>query len=203
VSRAQSVANTRARLLDAAAEVFADRGYEGASLLEIAQRAGFTRGAVYANFADKETIFLALLERMAHADLAETRQAIDATSTPEATIEAFRDTVERDPDVRRRQFLLLTEFRLAALRRPELAAPLAEVEARSRRIFGEALDAVLDRADGVPAAARGELVHIIAALQNGFEVLHLLDPDEVPADAFYDALSFLFAALVRSPAPDL
>src|SRR4249920_287327 len=55
---------TREALLDAAAAVFAARGFQGASLDEIAETAGFTRGAIYKNFADKEELFLAVFDQI-------------------------------------------------------------------------------------------------------------------------------------------
>ena len=54
---------TRARLLEAAAEVFAEEGLQGASVEAICSRAGFTRGAFYSNFESKEQLFLELLGR--------------------------------------------------------------------------------------------------------------------------------------------
>ncbi len=62
LSRAESQARTRQALLDAAAEVFVERGLHRTSVEAIAERAGFTRGAFYANFADKADALLALLE---------------------------------------------------------------------------------------------------------------------------------------------
>lgn len=53
---------TRTRLLEAAAEVFAEAGVQGASVEAVCARAGFTRGAFYSNFASKEELFLALLQ---------------------------------------------------------------------------------------------------------------------------------------------
>src|SRR6478735_2419407 len=55
---------TRNALLSAAAEVFAQRGFDGASLEEIAETAGFTRGAIYKNFAGKEALFFAVTDRL-------------------------------------------------------------------------------------------------------------------------------------------
>ena len=55
---------TRDHLLDAAAQVLAERGFHGASLDEVAAAAGFTKGAVYSNFKNKEDLFLALLETL-------------------------------------------------------------------------------------------------------------------------------------------
>jgi len=54
-------ARTRAALVEAAAAVIGEKGYERASLEEIAARAGMTRGAVYGNFKNKEELFLALI----------------------------------------------------------------------------------------------------------------------------------------------
>src|SRR5512135_453758 len=64
---------TRERVLDAARDVFADRGVNGATVEEICDRAGFTRGAFYSNFDDKADVLEALIEReharlLAHLD---------------------------------------------------------------------------------------------------------------------------------------
>jgi AcrR family transcriptional regulator len=63
LTRAQSQERTRERLLDAAAEVFSRRGFQAASVEEVAETAGFSKGAVYSNFTSKEELFLALLDR--------------------------------------------------------------------------------------------------------------------------------------------
>src|SRR5271170_3518964 len=57
-------ARTRKKLIDAAAEVIGEKGFDRASLEEIAARAGMTRGAVYGNFKNKEELFLALVATM-------------------------------------------------------------------------------------------------------------------------------------------
>lgn len=61
---------TRARLLEAALAVFAERGFHGTSIEDICQQAGFTRGAFYSNFASKDELFLALFD-------AHTEQVLD------------------------------------------------------------------------------------------------------------------------------
>jgi AcrR family transcriptional regulator len=62
LTRAQRRQQTRARLLEAAGQVFARRGFHAATLDEVAEAAGYTKGAVYANFANKDGLFLALLD---------------------------------------------------------------------------------------------------------------------------------------------
>src|SRR5947209_13861399 len=60
---------TRSTLVDAAADVFARRGFHAASLEEIAETAGFTRGAIYKNFDNKEELFFAVIERRVDSQL--------------------------------------------------------------------------------------------------------------------------------------
>ncbi|WP_424449195.1 TetR/AcrR family transcriptional regulator [Microbacterium arborescens] len=78
--------NTRARLLDAAAEVFAEVGLDAASVEAVCDRAGFSRGAFYSNFASKGELFLALVERSSSQKLdlvADRVRALDRTATPD------------------------------------------------------------------------------------------------------------------------
>src|SRR4051794_28130562 len=79
-------AQTRAKLLRAAGGVFARRGYHEATLDEIADKAGLSKGALYYNFASKEDLFMALLADRLEARLGEAER-----------IEDFVATLERDP----------------------------------------------------------------------------------------------------------
>jgi AcrR family transcriptional regulator len=69
-------AQTRERLITAAIAVFADRGINGASVEEISEAAGFSRGAFYSNFADKSELVLALLAHSMTAQFAAAERAI-------------------------------------------------------------------------------------------------------------------------------
>ncbi|MEH3088760.1 MAG: helix-turn-helix domain containing protein [Microbacterium arborescens] len=78
--------NTRTRLLDAAAEVFAETGLDAASVETVCERAGFTRGAFYSNFASKDELFIALVERSSREKLDEVAdrvRALDRTAEPD------------------------------------------------------------------------------------------------------------------------
>lgn len=78
--------NTRARLLDAAAEVFAEVGLDAASVEAVCERAGFTRGAFYSNFASKDELFLALVERSSSEKLdrvADRVRSLDRSAAPD------------------------------------------------------------------------------------------------------------------------
>ena len=69
LSRPESKARTRARLLDAGTAVFERDGFHAATVEAIAEQAGFTRGAFYANFADKADLLLTLLEERSRVGL--------------------------------------------------------------------------------------------------------------------------------------
>ncbi len=84
--RRESQAETRGRLLVAAAETFARYGYEGASVDRIAAAAGFSKGAVYANFDSKEGIFLELLAQHMADKMAALDGIVQAELGPDATI---------------------------------------------------------------------------------------------------------------------
>lgn len=115
---------TRERLLDAATAVFAEIGVAGASVEAVCERAGFTRGAFYSNFASKEELMLAVDSRLAEAKIAGIRsQLADLVAAG-----AFDGEIDIAGVVRelmcveagdRQSMALLSEVRLNALRNPE------------------------------------------------------------------------------------
>lgn len=76
LTREQSQARTKAKLLASAREVVAREGYEGASVERIAEEAGYSKGAFYSNFNGKEDIFLYLLETHAGEDVVELQELL-------------------------------------------------------------------------------------------------------------------------------
>src|SRR5271167_4150372 len=68
---------TQAKILDAAEEVFSEQGFEKAQLEEVAARAGYTRGAIYAHYASKEDVFLALMEQRVLTKFSVMRRALE------------------------------------------------------------------------------------------------------------------------------
>jgi AcrR family transcriptional regulator len=127
LTREQSQALTREKLLRAASEVVARNGYEGASVERIAEEAGFTKGAFYSNFSSKEEILLHLLEENAGNDVGELTSLLDGVTDPDAVIE----TVARWSDSRANELklgVLAIEFLRRARREDTL-------DGRRRHIF--------------------------------------------------------------------
>src|SRR5437667_6210594 len=88
---------TRSALVDSAAELFAKRGFHAASLDDIAEAAGFTRGAIYSNFESKEELFFAVLERHVNTGLQAFARLMEQSGGPgtmdtSAIANAWRET---------------------------------------------------------------------------------------------------------------
>jgi AcrR family transcriptional regulator len=113
--------NTRARLLDAAAQVFAEVGLDGASVEAVCERAGFTRGAFYSNFESKDELFLMLAATVAEARVSAVRQRVDEITAegglapgcdPTDLLQKVMDSGGDD----RMGVMLMSEIRIRALR---------------------------------------------------------------------------------------
>ena len=144
LSRSEAQAITRRRVLEAAAEVFGEKGFRAASLTDVADRAGHTIGAVYSNFASKDELFRALMGeriRLFEAGLAAALQedAASLASSP-ASID---DRIERELDrmvagedsVPPRWWRLLYEYRAYAASDPAAAAELSTMDRRCRELM--------------------------------------------------------------------
>ncbi|GAA1637249.1 TetR/AcrR family transcriptional regulator [Microbacterium flavum] len=129
---------TRARLLDAAHEVFAEVGMDAASVEMICERAGFTRGAFYSNFESKNELFLALITQLAGAKLDEV--AVRVRDLPTSAMTDPGSLVRQVVGVSlgdRMEPQLFSELRTQALRDPELAAAyLSWQDAMAGRVEG-------------------------------------------------------------------
>lgn len=187
---------TRDRLLTAAAEVFAEKGYDGAGVQEIARRAGFTTGAIYGRFRGKAQLLLAAMEANSHDEFEElfADHRFEGRATDIlTTVGAHLVTDEFDSG----QALLLEAF-VAGRRDPEVAGML-------RRIIEErtvSLTALVDEAKSTgaidPALDTRSIVRFCHAVALGFLLFGAIDldrPDAVPWET-------LIARLVDAVAVD-
>lgn len=109
---------TRARLLAAAAPVFAEKGLHGTTVDDVVAAAGYTRGAFYSNFTSKEELFYALFEAESEAMVRLVREEVES-SPEELDLGIVGAVLERLRPLARRWYLLQTEFLLHALRDEE------------------------------------------------------------------------------------
>lgn len=172
-------AQTRERLLDAAADVFNRLGYHGATLEAVADAAGYTKGAVYSNFASKSDLFVALAERRGvSSGLEETTRAI-----LDKPIGAFIDELGemlRAQAARDETWDVLTiEVWLAAMREPALRATVAHDYRQMREELGPLIGRRLAE-EGIATPFSGaELGSLVSALGSGLLLQYYLQPDAV------------------------
>ncbi len=178
---------TREHLLAAAAEVFAHRGYHEATLEEIAAAAGFTKGAVYSNFAGKEDLFLTLTEVHVDEMLSQVRTMMDSSEIPAGDrLEEFARLAAENFEREKSSSALYMEFWLYASRHPTARERLAAIDrAQSAAIEGMVKDDQKRR--GAGATRRADVMaKLVVALFHGIGVVGMIDPDAVDA-AFFEA----------------
>jgi AcrR family transcriptional regulator len=184
LTRAERKERTRAELVATAREVFLERGFHGASLDEIAETAGYSKGAVYSNFANKDELFLAVLD--AHFDHRARVLADVLLDAPdlEASVRAVSRSMVAADEAEPGWTPLLLEFQAHASRRPALRAAVAELRERFFTIAG-GLIAELGRRYGAEfAIPPKEIARGSNALARGIALDRLLAPGSVPGEVF-------------------
>ena len=178
----------RARVLQAAAEVFAERGFAAASLDQVAAAAGFTKGAVYSNFASKDELFLALMADEVTRRVDAVEEAMRTTTDLPGVLAAVSaELSHRDAAWQ----LLFLEFWQRAVRDPDVRR--AFVTSR-RDLRSRIADVVARFLAEHPARAgwdAGALTVVLIALSNGLALEALPDPDAVPPDLLARVLADL------------
>jgi AcrR family transcriptional regulator len=198
LTREESRAVTRRRLLDAAADLFLRQGFEGASLDEIAEAAGYTRGALYSNFDGKDDLFLTLMREHLDEERAGAERAFDSGATPEDRIRAVEAWHEKHMDRESRWDAVMLEFWLYATRNPRLRPKLAAMQQGLREAIARMVERQLTDL-GIPAPIPADdLASIVIALDCGIGAQRSMDPRSVPGDLFGKALMLLTVGLAAS-----
>jgi AcrR family transcriptional regulator len=198
--RSARKALTRARLLQAAARVYARRGFGGATLDEVAAEAGFTKGAVYAHFGSKENLLLALMEEHLARQVAEQVALFDREritwERPLAGSIRWMERLEQDPD----PFRLFVELWIYAQRDERLRTRLADGVGALRATFASFAAASAADADVEPSPnASEQFANVMLGLGLGLPMLKLIDPHAVPDSLLGAVLSVLIRAVESSP----
>jgi AcrR family transcriptional regulator len=197
--RSERREQTRTRLLDAAARVYARRGFAGATLDEVASEAGFSKGAVYGHFGSKENLLLALVEEYLAGQVTEQMALFDRDRAtwerPLAGSHRWMDRLQENPD----RFRLFVELWAYAQRDEHLARRLAEGLEALRATFARfasesSRDAGFEPPPGVPE----QFANVMLGLGVGLSMLKLTDPEAVPGELLGTTLSVLIRATESS-----
>ena len=197
LTRAEAKARTREQLLDAAAAVFAQKGYAGASVDEIAEAAGYSTGALYSNFENKEKLFLELMSARRSRGIA--RQAAQVTAIVEEDaadpLALLVQRLERVDGRSTEAAALQAEFWLFAVRNPEAMQVLATKTDELVDALAPLVSHVMQRYDAATAIPPEAVARIALALFQGLARQRRIDPAGVPVELFTVGLEWLLAGM--------
>ncbi len=193
LTRARRREMTRRHLMDAAATVFARDGFHRASLDDVAATAGFTKGAVYSNFASKDDLFLAVFDDRLAREQEEMLRTLTEQDPPYEVggdhLPAVRSVIERTWDDE--WTALYLEFVLYARRNPEAAAKLAASARRQRETTIAMLDDAYETVGAKPDFPVPALATLSLALFDGLAIGRLVDAPAFDEVMLTQALTFL------------
>lgn len=190
---------TRQRVLDAAEELFTERGFLGVTVDQIAALAGFTIGAVYSNFAGKDELFMAVIERWSETDFDEIRSGLGPRVTDAARLDALRHWVDVDLDKLVPRLRPQVEFLAQVGTKPDLAARVQQRQREQFDVFAALLVEQCRALGATPAMPAQDLARAVGSLANGLVLQRLIDPELDVGRIFAAALT---AMLGGGPVPD-
>ncbi len=167
LTREESRAQTRERLVETAQQLFVSNGYGGASIRDIADKAGYSQGAFYSNFSSKEDVLLELLRRHMKAEATQLFSVMGNEQQEPgqmlAELEAWASTLNDDAD----WCMLSIELQLHANRSRSFAAEYRKVWNKHRSELGGVIGQLFGKLGRTPPAAPDELAAAFMALSHG------------------------------------
>ncbi|BDX30497.1 TetR family transcriptional regulator [Mycobacterium antarcticum] len=198
-TRERRAEHIRSVLLDAAEEVFARKGLSGAALEDIADVAGFTRGAIYSQFGAKEKLFLAVVERQRQQFLdgfAEVMQSFHTTGDINIDELAIR---WRDLSSGTDRAALGYELSLLLLRNPEAREGVAAQRLETIRALGDFIDENVARIGGTLSIPAETLARVVIAASDGITISSHLDGEDLYRPYLQLVMSSILTTTVSTP----
>jgi AcrR family transcriptional regulator len=194
LTHAERKQQTRERLLAAAAQMFAERGYSDTSVDAVAEKAGYSKGAVYSNFADKEDLLFALVEKHCDEMLAAIANLFGGPGSLEERLRRIADLFIEGDEMLRTRSLLLFELAILAVRNPDLGARYAEFYEQVGIKVALLLEEEAARQGGSLPAPSRQLASAVLGLGDGLILQQLVDPTRSGADAYMTTLHLILGA---------
>jgi AcrR family transcriptional regulator len=201
LTRAEKQAETRRLLLEAAERVFRRRGFASATVEEITETAGFSRGAFYSNFESREQLFIELLHTRVYDEFTQMLERSPRRSrSPRAQIEATAsEFARRYEEGDRWLFELWLECLAYAARHPEFASLPATFWRGNRGLTAQLTEATFAETGDKPPIDAKDLATAMIALDIGLATQNLVDPEEVPLSLYPKLYGLLFGSLLPEP----
>ncbi len=191
LTRVERKAQTRTAILEAAAEVFLERGYRAATVEDIAQAAGFTIGALYANFSSKSELLLELFERHNERLTNEIARAVEAGASPEEQLDQAASRWMRFIADEPAWYALLIDFWTLAMRDAGLRAQYAQRFEIIRHAIGALIQQRAAEAGLTLPLARRELGAVAIGLADGLALQKIANRDAFDDDLLARVLMLL------------
>jgi len=154
------------RLIEAAERLFIRKGFDDASVGEISETAGYSRGAFYSNFDDKEQVFLAVIDKRRPQVLKALDDIFQQISGPAERIAAVREWFSNQ--WRLKDFMALRmEFSRRAMRNRSARKHLAELSRQELETYAASLGRYVGATDGIPADRREIVALVLLAVAHG------------------------------------
>jgi len=194
LTRRQKQAETRSSLLSSAAKLFCRHGLDGASVEEVAQDAGYTKGAFYSNFKSKEDLFLVMLDERFGEQLDRIEQQLSGAEEPgeEArhAAEDFISSFRGEEEWKRLYF----EFVAYAMRNEEFREELATRHRAMRSRLAKIYERWTADFPARPPIAIADIAAMTDFMADGFLLDRMVDP-ELDDELYATMLAIFFRGL--------
>src|SRR5271157_1314345 len=167
LTREESKELTRLRLIESAEQLFIRRGFDDASVDEISEMAGYSRGAFYSNFDNKEQVFLAVIDRRRPKPLDDILQRVSEPVERKAAVRTWYSNQWRLKDF----IALRMEFSRRAFRDRSVRTHLAELLRQELETYSDSVGPFLRGTDGVPADRPESVALVLLAVALGLGIL--------------------------------
>lgn len=185
MTRAGNRLETRKKLLEAAAGVYAERGWEGTSMATVARRAGFTTGAVYGCFESKDDLLATMLEERAEEITVALRAKVGAAKTLAEKLAVLRQWYSRRLDQFTLRGRLSLDLTLRAHENPVLRARLKRIYDSGRAVLAGAIEDLAKANGRTLPLPSNELSALLFAVFEGMLMQQIVDADNAVLDAFF------------------
>jgi AcrR family transcriptional regulator len=194
-TRKEKQAHTRACLMHSAAKVFARRGLQQASIDEVAEDAGFTKGAFYANFKSKEELFLAMLDERFTKRIEDIERVIAGEGSTAQKARRAGDNFVQMLSADREWERLFFEFSAYAARDNDFREELVTRYRAMRDRIAAALKAHSEEVGKETTLPFDQVALMVSVMGNGFALEKLLEGDALPDEIYGTMLMVFFAGL--------
>jgi AcrR family transcriptional regulator len=197
LTRTERAERNRTLVLDAARQVFLARGYHNATLEQIADEAGFSKGVVYSQFASKADLFLALLDARIAERAEENARLAESLPGGDQGLLALVGHLTAGDQLTRGWQLLVIEFRVHAARDAELSRRYAAAHARTVEALAGVLAAIGARSGQEPAMGVRQLAELMLALSVGVTLEQAARPAALGGREAAEQVARVLQPLVR------